>query len=259
MPGTAQGIDVKLGRTYKGRIISSVPLAGLIKDDIVSFNFGERPFSYPIPDGYALFDSKESGVASAPTELAKIKVLAPGSLIEGKPPSYWVRKYFEWSRSFPQSAKPSADPTGARCGVGQSGPVWFLTGSESTDPVSRSCDVPANVYVFVSILNSLAQPTMGKSVRCEQLTEFLRKFGSEVSGLYLKVDGAELKNISLYRAGTECFELDDVSRGQKGLAAGDGYWVFLEPLPPGHHDIEFGGKYLTNGFTQNIRYRITAK
>ncbi len=259
VPGTAQGIDLKLGRVYKGRIIASVPLADLIKEGILSFNFGERPFSYSIPDGYALFDSKEPGGVSAPTQLGNVKVLPPGSLVEGHPPGYWVRKYFEWSRSFPQSAKPSADPTGVRCGAGQSGPVWFLTGSESNDPISRFCEVPANVYLFLSAVNVLAQPTKGKSVRCEELTESLRKYGSDVSGLYLKADGVELKNLSLYRAGTECFELDDVSRGLKGMAAGDGYWVFLEPLPPGNHDIEFGGKYLTDGFTQNIKYRITVK
>jgi hypothetical protein len=113
--------------------------------------------------------------------------------------------------------------------------------------------------VLVSILKSLAQPTKGKTIRCEALTELSRKSSSEVSGLYLKVDGADLNNISLYRVGTECFELDDVPMGVKGMAAGDGYWVFLEPLPPGTHDIEFGGKYLTDGFTQNIKYRITVK
>jgi uncharacterized protein YecT (DUF1311 family) len=258
MPGTAKGIPLKLGRLYKGIVHSSVPVAGLVQEGILTVNFGAQPFRYSVPDGYYVFDSKTMGAASTPAQTGALQVVPPKSPIDGLSQSYWVRKYYEWARSFEKARKPSADPTGDLCAAKQSGPVWFLAGSESTDPAVRSCVVPADAHVMVPILNTLAQPT-GKSVRCESLLSTLAQFNADVSDLRLKVDGLTLKNVTLYRAGSGCFELNDVVQGKKGVAAGDGYWVFLKPLPPGQHDLEFGGKYLADGFTQNCKYRITVK
>ena len=258
VPGTAKGISLKLGRVYKGIVHSSVPVAGLVQEGILTVNFGGQTFRYSVPDGYYVFDSKTMGAASAPAQTGAVQVAPPKSAIDGLSQSYWVRKYYEWARSFEKGRKPSADTTGDLCAAKQSGPVWFLTGSESTDPVVRSCVVPADVHVMVPILNTLAQPT-GKAVRCESLLSTLAQFNADVSDLRLKVDGVALQSVTLFRAGSGCFELNDVGQGKKGMAAGDGYWVFLKPLPPGQHDLEFGGKYLADGFTQNCKYRITVK
>jgi hypothetical protein len=137
--------------------------------------------------------------------------------------------------------------------------VWFLTGSESTTPVVRTCEIPAGVHVLVPIMNVLAQPSPGRTVACEELTQTLKGFGSEVADLRLKVDGVALQSPILYRTATGCFELNDISRALKGMAAGDGYWIFVKPLPPGRHEIAFGGKYIGDGFTQDIKYLINVR
>lgn len=36
----------------------------------------------------------------------------------------------------------------------------------------------------------------------------------------------------------------------------DGYWVMLQPLPPGEHVITFGGRFLADGFSQEVRYHL---
>jgi uncharacterized protein YecT (DUF1311 family) len=58
-PGTAEGLDVKLGRTYTARIVSSVVLDDFLKHGLVRVNFGDRPFEYPLPPGYRPFIEKD--------------------------------------------------------------------------------------------------------------------------------------------------------------------------------------------------------
>ncbi len=259
VPGSSRGIDVKLGRPYKAGITSSVPLASLIAQDVVAVNFGDKPFADAVPDGYAVFDISLNASTRAPVRLATVEVVPPGSSVAAQPPAYWLQKYWEWSRSVAADQKPSADQSGAHCADRQSGPVWFLTGSESAAPVVRSCEIPVGMHVLVPIMNVLAQPSPGRTVACEELTQTLKSFGSEVADLRLMVDGVALQSPTLYRTATGCFELNDISRELKGMAAGDGYWIFLKPLPPGRHEIAFGGKYMGDGFTQDIKYLINVR
>lgn len=256
LPGSSTGIDVKLGRSYKASITSSVPMANLVEQGIVTVNFGDRTFADPVPDGYALFDSSSTAKS---VRAGAVEILPPGSIVAGHAPAYWLRKQWEWLRAAPASAKPSADPTGARCADRQSGAVWFLTGSESRIPAVRSCDIPAGMYVLVPIVSSLAQLDPTKTASCPEMMHSIAAFTDEWTDLRFQVDGVALPTPTLYRNSTGCFELDDISRGVKGQAAGDGYWVFLKPMPPGKHEVSFGGRFKPDGFTQNINYSINVR
>ena len=55
MPGSARGLDVKLGRQYRAFVISSVAMNGLIAKQLIQINFGDRPFAYAMPPGYRPF------------------------------------------------------------------------------------------------------------------------------------------------------------------------------------------------------------
>ncbi len=54
-PGSAGGMDVKLGRSYRVAVESSVSMAGFTRDGIIQVNFGEQPFAYAMPAGYRPF------------------------------------------------------------------------------------------------------------------------------------------------------------------------------------------------------------
>ena len=51
-PGSAGGIDVKLGREYRAVISSSTPLSELVDEGLINLNFGQRSFDYAMPAGY---------------------------------------------------------------------------------------------------------------------------------------------------------------------------------------------------------------
>jgi uncharacterized protein YecT (DUF1311 family) len=57
-PGSAQGLDVKLGREYGARVVSSVAMNELVDKQLIQINFGEKPFAYPMPSGYRPFSER---------------------------------------------------------------------------------------------------------------------------------------------------------------------------------------------------------
>ena len=74
--------------------------------------------------------------------------------------------------------------------------------------------------------------------------------------LYIKIDGVALKSPGQYFSGTGCFDLHDAASGQSGLAAGSGYWVFVPPLAKGAHELQFGGRFSADNFSQRITYNL---
>jgi hypothetical protein len=78
-------------------------------------------------------------------------------------------------------------------------------------------------------------------------------------GLFLSVDGKEFKELDNYRVHSRSFNFtnpeDPLLPGEPGpsLAASDGYWVILDPLPPSKHGIYFKAS-LTNPTTGILFY-----
>jgi hypothetical protein len=75
----------------------------------------------------------------------------------------------------------------------------------------------------------------------------------------LSVDGKEFKELERYKVQSRAFNFtlpeDPWLPGEPGpsSAVSDGYWVILEPLPPGKHDIRFKAS-LTNPITGILFY-----
>lgn len=255
-PGSSGGSELLLGREYRAVVYSSVLLRDLVQQGIVSINFGSKPFADAVPDGYQPFVPRPDGMIGDSNGASPF--LPASSMVAGKSTAFWIRQYWEWARGFPAAQRPSADTTGERCAAGQKGPVWFLTGTESSGAVQRLCDVPANTVMMVPIVNTMTWSSQGPEP-CALLQARLVEGTSTVTDLRLSVDGVSLKSPASYHAATGCFELRDVPRGVTGAVATDGFWVFIHPLPPGKHDIRFGGRFAIDSFKQDIHYIINVR
>jgi len=57
-PGTAGGLDLLKGRTYKAYLSSSSALNPFMKAHALDLNYGERTFLYHVPDGYKPLEAR---------------------------------------------------------------------------------------------------------------------------------------------------------------------------------------------------------
>jgi hypothetical protein len=228
------------------------------------------------------------GVAQGSTT----QVLPPTSKQYGKTYAAWSAAWWQWALAIPVHAPPFSDRvnhplvdlTGAKCGVGQSGPVWFLgaaffpTGSPASSTIVRDgCTVPKSKALFFPLLNTECSTLEGPDFGCASTEQGLRDAVKSAidgaSGLAADVDGVPITITSDFRVGspakpTFCFTLppDDVltaigegpySPGTYCPAVDDGYYVMLAPLPAGTHTIHFHGEIPAFNFTLDVTYHLT--
>jgi len=164
----------------------------------------------------------------------------------------WSARQWQWLVSFPNEASPNADQTGARCGLGQSGPVFFLAGLVGPGPAERACTVPAGVAILL--------PVFGAECSTLEPPPFFGRDEAELAAcaaaaadtlpdparMEVLVDGQALGDLGRFRVATPVFTLalpeDNVFGTPAGVgsAVGDGYFIMLAPLPPVEHVVELG-------------------
>jgi len=200
-------------------------------------------------------DTRTSELKQQVRKLAGIRFSDTDEKFHDKTQQDWVQEYWKWVRKFSPEQSPSTDMTGGRCAQGQSGDVWFLTGSTGQNTIERVCDIPPDIALVVPVLNTLVQVNPGKSVECLELQAKLTT-ANKISKLHFTIDGIDHTEQALQNIITECFKLEDKRFGYSGDAVGGGHWAFIEALPPGKHTLSFGGVN-SDGFRQDIHYNLT--
>jgi hypothetical protein len=189
------------------------------------------------------------GLAQEATPAAGV-VLPPEAEVDGVDLAAWSARSWQWSFSFPQDVNPVFDVTGELCGYGQSGPVFFLAGSENS--VERSCVIPDGVHVFVPLLGSECSiveppPFFGRDEaelrRCASDAVDHAESAFDMSAMALTVDGETIADLASYRVLTPLFRLwlpeENLLGSEQTIAesVADGYQVMLSPLAPGEHEV----------------------
>ncbi len=192
---------------------------------------------------------------SAPALAQKSPVISPSQRIAGASQEEWTRLWWQWAMSFEASESPVADETGEFCASRQSGEVWFLAGTFGTRRAERRCKVPQGKILFFPLINYLLQPPEGQRIPCQALMDTVARVTQSPSALVLELDGVRGKNLRSHRQATKgCFALDV---GEPPVAAANGYYIALRPLPVGVHVLNFGG--ILPSFSQAVTYTLVVE
>jgi hypothetical protein len=147
--------------------------------------------------------------------------------------------------------------------------VFFLAGSLATDPVTRTCTVPAHTPILFSPFNYICSAAFDPIQEPDDLPPYdtcAKKNAQAVidssSGFYARVDGKDA-NQQRIASGLFQWTIPEDALGLEGLEAGtypaaqDGLWVYLgKGLKRGEHTIEFGPLGTFEG--ADITYKLTA-
>ena len=215
-----------------------------------------------------------ASVLAASAARAGPAILPSGSTVAGETLPQYTARWWQSALQVPYTTQsPLTDPTGARASRGDVGPVTFLYGGSSPDPVtniSRSATIRDD-FVFFPVLNAFFTKT---SLDDPATTEAdLRAMAvqsiDEARSLYATIDGVPVPQSELleHREASPVFTLDlpaDNIFSEFGLPAehidltvSDGYWLMLEPLGPGRHTLAFGGQFGPSfNSTLNVTYDL---
>jgi hypothetical protein len=153
--------------------------------------------------------------------------------------------------------------------------VWFLAGSVSSEPVVRSCDIPAGRSLFFPLINSFYGAFLNDppAIRTE---EFVRAAASctDAAQISASIDGFEVPQPTRFFTGASgslsplfnvqlppgnLFGVDESIVPELVLSPSSeqGYYLFVRPLPPGEHVVQWVASGCAPGLTQDITYQLT--
>lgn len=187
----------------------------------------------------------------------------------GKAYGEWSGLWWQWALSIPADKNPMLDQTGEYAAIGQSGPVWFLAGTQG-GTAERTVTVPAGNALFFPIVNFVwvNAPEFGDPPWSPEQEANARAvaaaFIDGATGLACEIDGRPVANIEDYRCQTPpgkdymvAFPEANVwgiPEGTYGPSVDDGIYLMLAPLSVGKHTIHFA----VPGFLE-VTYHLTVK
>jgi hypothetical protein len=166
----------------------------------------------------------------------------------GAPYGEWMAKWWNWTFSIPKGEHPRDDYTPEKCSANQGGPVWFLA-DQLGGREERTCTIPAGKSILIPLLTGECGYYAPEVKNDEDLRRCAME-GDEYGVVEATVDGVKLKNLEKYRTQSGFFNASQVENNIYDIPSGtyrsfaDGYFVFLEPLPAGKHDVNLKASVL---------------
>jgi len=200
-------------------------------------------------------------VASADPRVAPI-----GSQPGGSSYAEWGAQWWQWALGTPASSNPLA---GADCDGGQEGKVWFLAGVLTAGEDQRTCSVPTGTALFFPVINK-AWVSFLSDPAAERTEAFVRSHAvCEAGEVSATIDGVPVADVKRYYASADESPLFDVQLPADNIlgateadipqlllspSAHSGYYLFVHPLRPGTHTLEWHGHGLCGD--QDVSYEI---
>jgi hypothetical protein len=175
----------------------------------------------------------------------------------------WTANFWKWVISIPQQNNPNNDTTGEKCAVNQNDPdVWYLAPTFGGD-AERTCTIPKQKAILFPLLvgecNYLENPELKTE---SQLRACAIQGNNPSRSMEVIIDGTKLKNLENYRVQSQWFDLtfpeNNVMSVKPGnaKAVSDGFWVFLKPLSPGKHELEFSASTIDPSGVNNYNTHV---
>jgi hypothetical protein len=227
-------------------------------------------------------------------------VIPPNTNAFGMSYGQWSAREWQWalqSPDIPSNPVTTPDhgtptsPAPVDCTLGQSGPVWFLSGvfvtgtGGPTPNTYLSCSVPAGKALFFPVIDAFwdnvagCEGTPPTTFTAAQLAAFAKQTTDSIvpGSMNVSVDGRSVSGLqdstTKYRvtAGGWSYTLPANNAyaaavgcplGPPGFttpppgAYADGVFIMLSPLSLGVHHITFGGG-LQGALTENVTYTLT--
>jgi hypothetical protein len=193
-------------------------------------------------------------------------VLPPNSAPQGLTYGEWSARWVKWAYEATTANSPLLDTTGANCGYGQSGHVWFLAGTFNSGTAIRDCRIPPGEMLFFPVGNGFCA---GDGLDFAGERDCATQFAAGLSNLRVEVDGIALKSLNApltdnyYRALSPPYDLvlgaDNIFGAPAGSytpGAADGVYIMLAPLSPGFHTIHIHAD-TSDGKAIDVTYRLT--
>jgi hypothetical protein len=181
----------------------------------------------------------------------------------------WTIKWWRWALSMPSDINPNVDKTGQYCAERQGNLSAFFLAGGSGSTVERTCTVPVGKAILIPVSTVECSFLELPTAKTDQDLSKCAEEDQSSPVMSLAVDGREIKELNKYRVPSRAFDINFSENNIFAVsgptrAVSDGYWIMLEPLNPGMHEIHYKAA-LTNpttgilDFNDDVKYNLKVK
>jgi hypothetical protein len=250
-----QGMQAKR-REWQFLRLTLIIITSVLPLMIIMVGFSTTPFIYAQTNNVT--NSSSTNTTSTG------KIFPPDAMPYNMTYGEWSAKWWQWILSIPTENNPLNDDNGRNCAVEQSGPVWFLVGTTG-GLIERTCTIPSGSAILIPAINGECSYAEYPSFRSEsELRSCAITQMDKATQLKARIDGVDVTDLNTYRFQSPLFNLTLPENNIFGLPAGttqavaDGFWILLEPLTAGNHDIQFGGGLVDVSTTGTVNFATEA-
>lgn len=182
-----------------------------------------------------------------------------------------TERWWQWLESIPYGVGPSADPSGANCGINQEGSVWFLAAPVG-GTFNRACTVPAGKAILSPLFVVIDDypcpdptfgPAPGQSLEGFLQADITQFVDDPHASTTATLDSTPLHvrhvktSLFAFTAAASNVQGDSCITGSPQLGVSDGYFVFIDPLPPGQHILHL--RSVVFGSLTDVTITLTVK
>lgn len=205
------------------------------------------------------------------TDIRDPRVFPPSTFPFGKSYGEWAAEWWQWVHAIPVTENPLFDESGAKCMVGQRGPVWFLTGVINiSGTVTRHCAIPEGTALFMPLINITGAVGLDPETSVSALRDGTKFVIDLVTDLLADLDGIPVRGVELLRFTSPAFSVtlppDNFTLFQ-GNPAGvpgtyfpavdDGFYIMFKPLSVGTHVLRIHAAIPSFDFVLDVTYHLT--
>ncbi len=247
-------------RTSAAVMVSAVVLAGLV----VAESSGATTSEDTVAETIVAITSGTAAETSAETssETAELEILPPDEPWDELTRDEWNARFWQRILSLPEDNHPWGNTPGERCGYGQSGSVFFLTGPADE---TTTCVVAAGTAMFVFVWGAECStveppPFFGRTE--EELRACARAYTDGGTDLEVRINGQDVADLDAYRATSPLFTItfprDNLLGVEPGVAqaVSDDYSLIIAPPPPGEYEIVTSFRYDTDEFVSTVTLTV---
>ena len=199
----------------------------------------------------------------------------------GYPPATLLAaQWWQWALAEPVGDNPLLDTTGQFAAVNQRGRVWFLAGSLSSSPITRTFTVPAGKALFFPIVNifdvedgigaggeflfppathPVPHPVQTAQGIVSSIIATATGLSCEVDGIPVQISAANLEQSTPFSTFLPENNIVGVPAGVYFPFVDSGYYVLLAPLSSGFHTIHFAGTIALFPLSIDVTDNITVQ
>jgi hypothetical protein len=134
--------------------------------------------------------------------------------------------------------------------------VRFLFGNFDSK-VEKDFDIPKDTAIFFPIISDIISfATYPQLKTVSDLNAYSKAEIDRTKIISAKIDGNEIPNLNSYRVHSNLFHIGIIDKSKKDLktetlAVSDGFWLFIKPLRPGKHKLEYSVEILEFDRSEN--------